>query len=248
MYRKIIGGIISVVIITIMGIGKLDFIKQDNSVEEMEVSKVEQAEEINEDENENTTQDNPENEVEEIIKDEVTIPEKNENSIKAENTIATKSNGTQTSKKQETKEKQEVQKNTNEKINNQKVQEENKQEDVKQDNVQKTEKTEQKEQKKEETKKEEYIYNDTATKQIMADIDEIAKKNPDLWGKNGEKLYKIEICANLVGKNYMCPYRKAQVEGQVLNVYPVKFLVYAVDYKRTGFATETRYYIDITNY
>ena len=52
MYRKIIGGIISVVIITIMEIGKLDFIKQDNSVEEMEVSKVEQAEEINEDENE----------------------------------------------------------------------------------------------------------------------------------------------------------------------------------------------------
>ena len=107
MYRKIIGGIISVVIITIMGIGKLDFIKQDNSVEEMEVSKAEQTEEINEDENENTTQDNPENEVEEIIKDEVTIPEKNENSIKAENTIATKSNDTQTSKKQETKEKQE---------------------------------------------------------------------------------------------------------------------------------------------
>ena len=39
-----------------------------------------------------------------------------------------------------------------------------------------------------------------------------------------------------------------QLEGIVLNVFSVKFLVYAVDYKRTGFTTQTRYYIDIAEY
>ncbi len=96
--------------------------------------------------------------------------------------------------------------------------------------------------------KEEYIYNDTETKKIIADINEIAKRNPELWNKDNEKLYKIEISSSLVGQNYMSPYKKSQVEGIVLNVYPVKFLVYAIDYKRTGFTTETRYYIDITEY
>ncbi len=43
----------------------------------------------------------------------------------------------------------------------------------------------------------------------------------------------------------MFPYNYKQVEGKGLNVFPVTFLVYAVDYKKTGFATETRYYIDI---
>lgn len=117
---------------------------------------------------------------------------------------------------------------------------------------------EQNAQKKEEDKKqetpqvqqitEEYIYNDTATDELIEDIDEIAKKNPDLWGKNGEKLYKIEECPSLVGKDYMYPYSYSQLEGKVLNVYSVTFLVYVVDYKKTGFATETRYYIDITKY
>lgn len=96
--------------------------------------------------------------------------------------------------------------------------------------------------------KEEYIYNDAETKKIIADINEIAKRNPELWGENGEKQYKVEICSSLVGKNYMSPYKKSQVEGIVLNVFPVKFLVYAIDYERTGFTTETRYYIDIAEY
>lgn len=95
---------------------------------------------------------------------------------------------------------------------------------------------------------EEYIYNDTETKRLIADIDTIAKRNPDLWGKNGEKLYKIEKSPSLVGKNYMYPYSFSQIEGKVLNVYSVTFLVYAADYKKTGFPTQTRYFVDITNY
>lgn len=105
-----------------------------------------------------------------------------------------------------------------------------------------------KENTKQEQKTEEYIYNKDATNKLIADIDEIAKRNKDLWDANGGKLYSIEKCENLVGQNYMYPYSYAQVEGKVLNVYSVKFLVYAVDYKRNGFATETRYYIDIAKF
>lgn len=114
--------------------------------------------------------------------------------------------------------------------------------------VQKTETNNNKEPAKVEKITEEYIYNDTETKRLMADIDTIAKRNPDLWGKNGEKLYKIQKSPSLVGKNYMYPYSFSQIEGKVLNVYSVTFLVYAADYKKTGFPTQTRYFVDITNY
>lgn len=108
--------------------------------------------------------------------------------------------------------------------------------------------TEVKEEKPVEITKEEYIYNSTETKRLIDDIDEIAKRNSSLWNKDGSKKYKIEIVSSLVGGNYMHPYSKAQLEGIVLNVFSVKFLVYAVDYHKTGFATETRYYIDIAEY
>ena len=85
-------------------------------------------------------------------------------------------------------------------------------------------------------------------KKIIQDIDDIAKRNKDLWGENSEKRYKIKISSSLVGGNYMCPYRKVQVEGIVLNSYPVTFLVYAVTYQKTGFQDEVRYYISVTNY
>ena len=114
--------------------------------------------------------------------------------------------------------------------------------------VQKTETNNNKEPAKSEKITEEYIYNDTETKRLISDIDTIAKRNPDLWGKNGEKLYKIEKSPSLVGKNYMYPYSFSQIEGKVLNVYSVTFLVYAADYKKTGFPTQTRYFVDITNY
>lgn len=96
--------------------------------------------------------------------------------------------------------------------------------------------------------KEKITYNDTATQKLIQDIDDIAKRNKDLWGENSEKRYKIKISSSLVGGNYMCPYRKAQVEGIVLNSYPVTFLVYAVTYQKTGFQDEVRYYISVTNY
>lgn len=108
--------------------------------------------------------------------------------------------------------------------------------------------TEVKEEKPVEITKEEYIYNSTETKRLIDDIDEIAKRNSSLWNKDGSKKYKIEITSSLVGGNYMHPYSKPQLEGIVLNVFSVKFLVYAVDYHKTGFATETRYYIDIAKY
>jgi len=114
--------------------------------------------------------------------------------------------------------------------------------------TQKTQANQNKEPAKVEKITEEYIYNDTETKRLISDIDTIAKRNPDLWGANGEKLYNIEKCSSLVGKNYMYPYSYSQIEGKVLNVYSVTFLVYAVDYKKTGMATQTRYYVDITNF
>ena len=45
------------------------------------------------------------------------------------------------------------------------------------------------------------------------------------------------LSPSLVGKNYMYPYSFSQIEGKVLNVYSVTFLVYAADYKKTGFPT-----------
>ena len=79
-------------------------------------------------------------------------------------------------------------------------------------------------------------------------VNENLKKSLEILNQNlKNKLYKIEISKSIMGNNYMCPYRYSMVEGKVLNVFPVKFLVYAVDYKRTGMETQTRYYIGITN-
>lgn len=96
-------------------------------------------------------------------------------------------------------------------------------------------------------KTEEIKYNKDATQQLIDDIDELAKQNPSLWDKNGNKLYKIEKAESLVGQNYMSPYRKQHVAGVVLNVFPVKFLVYAIDVEKDGFTKETRYYIDVAS-
>ena len=95
--------------------------------------------------------------------------------------------------------------------------------------------------------KEKITYNKDATQQLIDDIDKLAKQNPSLWDKNGNKLYKIEKAESLVGKNYMYPYRKQHVAGVVLNVFPIKFLVYAIDVEKDGFTKETRYYIDVAS-
>ncbi len=95
--------------------------------------------------------------------------------------------------------------------------------------------------------KEKMIYNKNATQKLIDDINEFAKQNTSLWDANGNKLYKIEIVESLVGGNYMSPYKKHQVAGVVLNVFPVKFLVYAIDIEKDGFTKETRYYIDVAS-
>ena len=71
--------------------------------------------------------------------------------------------------------------------------------------------------------KEKITYNKDATQQLIDDIDELAKQNPSLWDKNGNKLYKIEKAESLVGQNYMYPYRKQHVAGVVLNVFLLNF-------------------------
>lgn len=102
--------------------------------------------------------------------------------------------------------------------------------------------------KEEKTLKEEIKYNKEATQKLIDDINELAKQNSSLWDENGKQLYEIEISESLVGQNYMSPYRKQQVAGVVLNVFPVKFLAYAIDIEKDGFTKETRYYIDVANY
>lgn len=235
MFKKIVFEIICVAIILLEGCFASQPIQeeaiQENAVETKEETIAqEEASELEETEDERAINENEEIEKVDFLEQSKNI----DNTAKVED------------KKPESQIKNETQNSCDSKTNTT-----NTKQNEKNTNEQNTQKKE--ENKKQETAQvqqitEEYIYNDTATKKMMNDIDTIAKKNPDLWGKNGEKLYKIQKCPSLVGKNYMYPYSYAQLEGQVLNVYPVTFLVYAIDYKKTGFATETRYYIDITNY
>ena len=237
MYKKIFIGIITMAISIISGVRGFQYVK-DNSVEEGVVNnKITQDNIID-----NTTI----GEVEETEERQENILNEKEEQVIDNNLDAVKnSNSTIVSKETKAIEKQ---KTTGQRDNNKteaKKSIETKDTTIKtaQEDTKKVES-----QKVEQKPKEEYIYNDTATKKLISDINTIAKRNPDLWGANGEKLYTIKTSKNLIGKNYMSPYSYGQVEGKVLNVYSVTFLVYAVDYKKTGLATETRYYIDITNF
>ena len=193
--------------------------------------------------NTNTVEEKIENEIE--IPTEINTTQENNQVEKAEDTITQDKNnnmiGNSTNKENITK--------ANPINENKVIPEPNNDNKQNQANQKVEEKqTEVKEEKPVEIIKEEYIYNSTETKRLIDDIDEIAKRNSSLWNKDGSKKYEIEIASSLVGGNYMYPYSKAQLEGIVLNVFSVKFLVYAVDYHKTGFATETRYYIDIAEY
>lgn len=237
MYKKIFISIIAMAISIISGVRGFQYVK-DNSVEEGVVNnKVTQDNIID-----NTTI----GKVEETEERQENILNEKEEQVIDNNLDAVKnSNSTIVSKETKAIEKQ---KTAGQKDNNKteaKKSIETKDTTIKtaQEDTKKVES-----QKVEQKPKEEYIYNDTATKKLINDINTIAKRNPDLWGANGEKLYNIKTSKNLIGKNYMSPYSYGQVEGKVLNVYSVTFLVYAVDYKKTGLATETRYYIDITNF
>lgn len=98
----------------------------------------------------------------------------------------------------------------------------------------------------------EYVYNSTETQRIINDINTIAKRNPDIYDENGNKIYNIKKFSNvetaMQGTNYFSPYRQRDIEGVVLNAYPCTFLVYAIDYKINGVVQNTRYYIKVTEY
>ena len=250
MYKKIFISIISAVILLIGGTKEIQHFKNDNSVEENiveETSKDENqvANTIIKEVKENTeVQEKLENNQQENnVEQRVNIKENESKNEKTVEQIDNSKNEVNKNQVVQTKKEQKPESNVGTKdtpINNKETLEK-----VKTEEIQKTQSNNTEEKNKEEKITEEYIYNDTATKKLINDINEIAKKNPDLWGTDGKKLYSIKVSRSLLGQNYMFPYNYKQVEGKVLNVFPVTFLVYAVDYKKTGFATETRYYIDI---
>ena len=82
---------------------------------------------------------------------------------------------------------------------------------------------------------------------MVNDINLLAKQNPDLWDKNGNPLYEIRIDKTAMNGEYMYPYSIDRIRGKVLNVFPVRFLVYVVDIQRPGFQKEMKYYIWVTN-
>lgn len=254
MYKKIFISIISAVILLIGGTKEIQHFKNDNSVEENiveETSKDENqvANTIIKEVKENTeVQENIQeklenNQQENNVEQRVNIKENESKNEKTVEQIDNSKNEVNKNQVVQTKKEQKPESNVGTKdtpINNKETQEK-----VKTEEIQKTQSNNTEEKNKEEKITEEYIYNDTATKKLINDINEIAKKNPDLWGTDEKKLYSIKVSRSLLGQNYMFPYNYKQVEGKVLNVFSVTFLVYAVDYKKTGFATETRYYIDI---
>ena len=183
------------------------------------------------------------NEVEEVVQENTEESQNSNNTLKQENTSSNKNNVSKSKeekKSDETIVKDTTKSNSKDTSSSNKKQEESSKDTSNQETTNNKEETS--------IPKEKITYNDTATKRLIQDIDDIAKKNKSLWGENLEKRYKIKISSSLVGGSYMCPYRKAQVEGIVLNSYPVTFLVYAVTYQKTGYQDEVRYYISVTNY
>lgn len=94
----------------------------------------------------------------------------------------------------------------------------------------------------------ENVYNASETQRMINDINTLAKQNEDLFDKNGNKLYKVQISKSATNGNYFSPYRTNQVEAVVANVGPCTFFVYAVDCKASGITPFTKYYITIGNY
>ncbi len=251
MCKKFFISIVTAIIVIISGTKSFKYFKDDNSVEENIVketctNEILSTDTVNEEVKENTE---VENSVIEKIDDnksedgEVQINNKNKEN--KNNAVIKNDKSNITVKNQTVQVKKEQKTTSNAEIKNVEKNDTKMQEKVSSQEPQKTQTNNTNEKDKEQKITEEYIYNDTATKKLINDINEIAKKNPDLWGADGKKLYNVKVSKNLLGQNYMFPYNYKLVEGKVLNVFPVTFLVYAIDYKKTGFATETRYYIDI---
>ena len=252
MCKKLFISIVTAIIVIISGTKNFKYFKDDNSVEENIVKETCTNENlstdtVNEEVKENTEVENSiiekidDNNSEE---DEVQITNKNEEN-KNNAVIKNDKSNNIIVKNQTIQEKKEQKTTSNAETKNVEKNDTKTKEKVSSQEPQKTQTNNTNEKDKEQKITEEYIYNDTATKKLINDINEIAKKNPDLWGADGKKLYNVKVSKTLLGQNYMFPYNYKLVEGKVLNVFPVTFLVYAIDYKKTGFATETRYYIDI---
>ncbi len=243
MLKKVIISICTTIVLSIVGVASVVDVrnKEVKSDTENQIT----LNETNEITDVALTETETSNEVEEVVQENIEKSQNssNENTLKQENTSSKKNNVSKSN--EEKKSGETIVKDTTKSNSKDTSSSNNKQEESSKDTS-----NQETTNKKEETSipKEKITYNDTATQKLIQDIDDIAKRNKDLWGENSEKRYKIKISSSLVGGNYMCPYRKAQVEGIVLNSYPVTFLVYAVTYQKTGFQDEVRYYISVTNY
>lgn len=227
MMKKMIVSIVVIITIGVIeGVNYLNF-ESDNSVEKENVLSVASIEKRT-----NNTLDEEVNEIKESLNS--TIEENVTPIDKENNTIAEK---TQENYKKESSTKTNVSKNNTQETG--KTQEKaitTKNEITQEKNNNKTENT----QKIEENKTKEPIYNQAETNRMIASIDKFAKQNPDLIGKNGEKLYKIRISKDAMQFNCFYPFRESQIEAKVANVYPCTFVIYAVDLD-----AKTKYYIGI---
>ena len=243
MLKKVIISICTTIVLSIVGVASVVDVrnKEVKSDTENQIT----LNETNEITDVALTETETSNEVEEVVQENIEKSQNssNENTLKQENTSSKKNNVSKSN--EEKKSGETIVKDTTKSNSKDTSSSNNKQEESSKDTS-----NQETTNKKEETSipKEKITYNDTATQKLIQDIDDIAKRNKDLWGENLEKRYKIKISSSLVGGSYMCPYRKAQVEGIVLNSYPVTFLVYAVTYQKTGYQDEVRYYISVTNY
>ena len=234
MVKKIIVGIVIFITVGVVGgISCLNY-KIDNSVEKENVLNVaslqdkidntleQEVNEIKEDSN-----DLKKNIDTTINENNDTINKKENEQIKSEKVNTTKSNVA----------KNNIKENKNTKEND--IMSKDK-ETQKQDNKKKEEIPKKEEPKKEDNKTKEPIYNQTETNRMIASIDKFAKQNPDLIGKNGEKLYNIRISKDAMQFNCFYPFRESQIEAKVSSVFSCTFVVYAVDVNGV-----TRYYIGI---
>lgn len=230
MVKKII--LVIVLFVTVGVIGGMSFLnyKFDNSVENenvLDIGKLQNKvgntlkQEVNEikDNLNNLTEKNTTT----VNKD--TVTEKEEKQLNDKNVNTTKTNVS----KNDTKENKN--KNTNGKVvitNNK-----NTQDKVDNNKTEETPKTE-------ENKTKEPIYNKTETNRMIECIDKYSKQNPDLIGKNGEKLYKIRVSKDAMQCDSFSPYRESEIEKKVANVFSCTFVIYAVDVNGV-----TKYYIGI---
>lgn len=243
MLKKVIISICTTIVLSIVGVASV--VDVENKEVKSDTENQITLNETNEITNVALTETETSNEVEEVVQENIEKSQNsnNENTLKQENTSSKKNNVSKSNEEKKSGEtivKDTTKSNTKDTSSSNKKQEESSKDTSNQETTNNKEETS--------IPKEKITYNDTATQKLIQDIDDIAKRNKDLWGENSEKRYKIQISSSLVGGSYMCPYRKAQVEGIVLNSYPVTFLVYAVTYQKTGFQDEVRYYISVTNY